>query len=509
VRRLISIFKASIVSLLIVQPTAAQWFDKIYTESDWEFYYRDGYFDYNSYQLYRELAEGADISDTVEYVASSMGVASTEMVTSPIYSEKYSQSFLKGETARSTAFEVPVRVRFGRTIVENENKGYLLLRSSRKNLDLTYKGRDENGAWKTERRSIDITSGAFRVRLGNFSSRIGCGLGIGRLDYRPVSYESDLGRGREFLFPDNSFYNGFILSYKNNFNLIYSIKEYYDVRKNFGGVSFSADIADYMVGITASGTVLSSDNDSRTLGTGSIFALKNDGELRAEMGYGESGIGFCAQALKSNYDIRFWHYDNSFINLQSSGLARPDYETFSDDRFELSFRQPQKGETGLFLKRRFMAEHIEFTVAAEVWKKSPIHVMAIENSIEARRTVISDLVAIARYADRHNRQNDRSLIEFGASLRRGIEYGILISLWVEQEQIRKDKSRYFLYFSMPVTSRFSIGGRARRNLSGDFDYFIEERTKIDKFLSIKATYRWDDSYGGDLGPLYLVVESLW
>ena len=213
-RRLISIFKASIVSLLIVQPTAAQWFDKIYTESDWEFYFRDGYFDYNSYQLYRELAEGADISDTVEFIVSSMGVASTEIVKSPIYSERYAQSFLKGETARSTAFEVPVRVRFGRTIFENENKGYLLLRSSRRNLDLTYKGRDENGAWETERRSIDITNGAFRVRLGNFSSRIGCGLGIGRLDYRPVSYESDPGRVREFLFPDNSFYNGFIISYK-------------------------------------------------------------------------------------------------------------------------------------------------------------------------------------------------------------------------------------------------------------------------------------------------------
>ncbi len=151
-RQLISSFKAFIISLLIVQPTAAQWFDKIYTESDWEFTFRNGYFDYNSYQLYRDLAEGADISDTVEYIASSMGAASTEMVNSPIYSERYAQSFLKGETARSTALKVPVRVRFGRTIFENENKGYLLLRSSRKNLDLTYKGRDENGAWKTERR---------------------------------------------------------------------------------------------------------------------------------------------------------------------------------------------------------------------------------------------------------------------------------------------------------------------------------------------------------------------
>ena len=137
------------------------------------------------------------------------------------------------------------------------------------------------------------------------------------------------------------------------------------------GASVSTDIADFVVGITASGTVLSSDSFSRMLGTGSIFALQNDGELRAEIGYAESGIGFCAQALRSDYDIRFWHYDDSFLNLQSSGFAHPDYETFSDDRFELSFRQPQKGETGLFLKRRFVAERIEFTAAAEVWKKSP------------------------------------------------------------------------------------------------------------------------------------------
>ncbi len=508
-KRLISISEAVIISLLVAPPATAQWFDKIQTESDWEFSFRDGYFDYNSYQLYRELAEGAAISDTIEYIVSSMGAAPTEIVNSPIYSKSYAQSFLKRKTAVSTAFKVPVRVRFGRKIFENKNKGYILLTGSSSNINLAFKGREENGSWSTERRSISFASDDFRFKLGNFTSRIGCGLGIGRFDYRPVSYESDLGRGKEFLFPDNSYYNGFLFSYRDNFNLIYSIKEYYDVKKNFAGASVSIGVADFMVGATAAGTVLSSENVSRTLGTGSIFILKNDGELRSEIGYGESGIGFCAQALRSDYDIRFWHYDDSFINLQSSGFAHPDYESFGDDRFELSFRQPQKGETGLFLKRRFMAERIEFTAATEVWKKSPAHVIAVENSIQARCPVVSDLVVIARYADRHNRQNDRSLVELGASLQRHIEYGVLISLWVERERIEKDKSKYLLYISMPATSRFSIGGRARWNLSGDFDYFIEERTRIDKFLSIKATYRWDDSYAGDLGPLYLVVESLW
>lgn len=508
-RRLFSISEVLIISLLVGPPAAAQWFDKIQTESDWEFYFRDGYFDYNSYQLYRELAEGAVISDTTEHFVSSMGVTSTEMVSSPIYSETYARSFLKAETEPSTAVALPVRVRFGRKISDNRNKGYVLLTGSAGNLDLVFKGREENGSWNTERRSINFANGDYEIKLGNFISRIGCGLGIGRYDYRPISYESGLGRGEDFLFPDNSYYNGFLFSYKDNLNLIYSIKKYYDVKKNFAGASAAIAVADFLVGATGGGTVLSNGSYSRTLGTSSIFILKNDGELKSEIGYGESGVGFCAQAVKSDYDIRFWHYDDSFINLQSSGFAYPDYESFSDNRFELSFRQPQKGETGLFLKRYFTVKSIEFTAATETWKKLPSRAIAVENTIQARRHVMSDLLVVARYADRYNRKNDRSLIELGASLQRRIEYGVLVSLWVEQERIEKDRSRYFLYFSMPVTSRFSVSARVRWNVSGDFDYFIEERTRIDKFLSIKATYRWDDSYRGDLGPLYLVVESLW
>ena len=495
--------------MLIGPQATAQWFDKIQTESDWESFFRAGYYDYNSYQLYRELAEGTVISDTVEYIVSSMGTPPTETVSDPIYSESYARSFLKAETAASTSFALPARVRFGRKIFEGKNRGYLLLTRSTGDMDIAFKGREEDGVWNTERRSINFAHGDYRIKLGNFTSRIGCGLGIGRFDYRPISYESDRGRGEGFLFPDNSYYNGLIVSYKNNFNLIYSIKKYNDVKKSFVGTSVSIGISDFTVGLTAAGTVLSYDDVSRTLGTGSVFIQSDNRDLRSEIGYGESGIGFCAQALRYGYDLRFWHYDDSFINLQSSGFAHPDYESFDDDRFELSFRQPQKGETGLFLKRRFTAERIEFTGATEIWKKSPNHAIAVENSIQARRSVIPDLVVIARYADRHNRQNDRTLVELGASLQKHIEYGILISLWVEKERIEKDKSKYFLYVSMPVTSRFSISGRARRNLSGDFDYFIEERTRIDKFLSIKATYRWDDSYRGDLGPLYLVVESIW
>jgi hypothetical protein len=509
VRYPVSIFEALIIFLFVTPAATAQWLDKIQTESDWEFSFRDGYFDYNSYQLYRELAEGTAIPDTAEYIISSMGAEPIETAGRPIYSESHAQALMRGKAAAPTAFRMPLRVRFGRKIIEDKNTGYVLLTSSAGNIDLAFKGRDENGAWRTERRSVSYVDDDFKLKLGNFTSRIGCGMGIGRFDYRPVSYESDLSRGEEFLFPDNSYYNGFIISYRDYLDLIYSIKKYYNVRKNFAGASVSIDISDLTAGLTASGTVLSSEDVSRTLGAGSIFILKNDGELRSEIGYGESGIGFCAQALRKNYDVRFWHYDNSFINLQSSGFAHPDYESFSDDRLELSFRQPQKGETGLFLRQRFVVEDIEFTAATEVWKKSPGQAVAMDNSIQARRRAISDLLITARYADRRNRQNDRSLAELGASLQKRTEYGVFISLWIERERIDMDKSKFFLYVSMPATSRFSISGRGRWDLSADFDYFIEEKTRIDEFLSIKATYRWDDSCRGDLGPLYLIVESLW
>lgn len=487
----------------------AQWYDRIQTESDWEAFFRDGYYDYNSYQLYRELVEGEVLADTSEYVISALGNTTVEVTARSIYSKTdliYSQ---KTPTEIHDAPGIPFDFRAGRKISEKGDEGYLSLQRLSSDFDARLKLRDDEGEWRADRRSLDFKSGRLNVTVGSFTPRAGCGLGIGRFDYRPVSYDAEKSPDRGFLFPDNSYYNGLLIMYGRDHQLLYSTKRYDDLTKNSVGGSTSIRLADYRLGMTASGTILSSGGVRRILGAGSVFLIGERAGLRSEIGYGESGAGFCAQIRRRKHDIGFWHYDDSFVNLQSSAMAHPDYESFTDSRFELAFRQPQKGETGLFASRKSDLGRIEAQGALELWKKSPDRNVAMEGSLRARARFFRDMVVYTFLSERRGATANRSLVEFGAGRHAKTEYGIMASLWLQDRKIHKRKTKYFVHFSIPLKTRFLIGGRLRWNAEGEFDYFIEEKTVIAGYLSIKATYRWKDSYGSDLGPLYMIVESLW
>lgn len=500
------------LTMIIVSPAGnvlAQWYDRIQTESDWEAFFRDGYFDYNSYQLYRELVEGEVSIDTSEFVISALGNTTVEVTAGSIYSNTNLISPQKTRAEAHNAFGVPFEFRAGRKVSADGDQGYLSLQSQSADFDIRLKLRDDEGRWRADSRSLDFGSDRASVRIGNYSPRVGCGLGIGRFDYRPVSFEADEYPDKGFLFPDNSYYNGFLVAYRSDHQLFYSAKKYDDILKNFIGGSTSIRLADYKLGMTASGTILSSDGIRKTLGAGSVFLMSENAGLRSEIGYAESGAGFCGQIRRPRYDVRFWHYDDSFVNLQSSAMAHPDYESFTDSRFELAFRQPQQGETGLFAMRRSEFAGIRVQGSLEVWKKSPERNTALESSLRAKARVYRDNVIYMFLSERRGASTDRSLVEFGSGHAAESEYGVMASLWIQEGKILKKKTKYFVYFSIPLKAHFQIGGRFRWNAAGDFDYFVEEKTVISGYFSIKATYRWRDSYGSDLGPLYMIVESLW
>ena len=503
---------AIIIAVAVVSASndsLAQWYDRIQTESDWEAGFRDGYFDYNSYQLYRDLVEGETITDTSEYVMSALGNTAVEVTSRSIYSGADREDFRNTGTRPPEMPVLPFDFRMGRKIDENGDEGYLSLEGLSPGFETRLKLRDEDGRWRADRRSFDISDERLRVRIGSYSPLVACGLGIGRFDYRPVSYEPDQNPDRGFLFPDNSYYNGILIAYRMNHQLFYSIKKYNDVIKNFVGGSTSISLADCRLGITASSAILSSDSGRRAMGTGTVFLINEEEGLRSEFGYGESGAGFCGQIHRPEFDIRFWHYDDSFINLQSSAPAHPDYESFTDPGLELAFRQPQQGETGLFVKRRSSLGRLDLQGALETWKRSPDRNIAMESSLRARVRFYGSLFVYSFFSERLGAATNRTLIEFGSSHAAGSEYGIMASLWVDEGEIDRKRSRYFIHFSIPLKRSFFVGGRFRWNTEGEFDYFIEEKTSISGYFSIKATYRWKESYGNDLGPLYMIVESLW
>ncbi len=88
------------IIMIAVQPPVVfgQWYDRIQTESDWESFYRDGYYDYNTYQIYREISEG-NIADTVEYIISSMGTSPGE-ITNRLLEKKSGRSIAGSENKR-------------------------------------------------------------------------------------------------------------------------------------------------------------------------------------------------------------------------------------------------------------------------------------------------------------------------------------------------------------------------------------------------------------------------
>jgi hypothetical protein len=497
---------AAIASLIMMAGTIAfaQWYDEIQTDSDWESAFREGFYDYNTYQIYREIVESGDITDTSDFIISAFGNPPGEIIKYPHYTERLN---VKSPANEKRGY-LPDRLRFGRKVHDGDNVGYISVSRDRGIISGRLKIRDENGIWKADRRTIVYDKGKFQVTLGNYSVKAGCGLGIGRFDYRPVSYEKTISSHRDILFPDNSYYNGLKIAH-GNLTLLYSIKRYADVRKSSAGGYWVTDIGGFSAGVTGSGTILSSDAGELVMGAGSLFFEDKARKFQAEIGYAESGGGLCLRARGADYDIRAWHYDDSFVNLQSSGFAQPDYESYSDERYELSFRQAQKGETGLFLKRHIYISGAKITGISEVWKKSPAHDIAVENYIYLNREFSSGLMIDTRYNDRRGRGSDKTVLSAKAALRREYRIEISGSLRVDDGKTDKERSRYSLFVAVPVESRLELSGRIRRDFLGAFDCFLEQKSILIEGLSLKTSYRWKEEYDSDLGPFYVTMEKLW
>ncbi len=311
----------------------------------------------------------------------------------------------------------------------------------------------------------------------------------------------------DFLNPDNSYYNGAKIEINNRFEVLLSSKKYLSVRKDFGGGAFTVPIGENRIGLTASATKLVSNGKYRTLGEGSIFYSNSILGISSELGYAESGAGVACEFDRKSYDIRFWYYDDSFINPQSSGLAYPDYITFRDERFPISFRQPQAGESGLSVRKIVDFGRLRLVGWSSIWKRSPQASASLDNSLGARLIIGDGFDINGRYGERSGQLTGRTIAELGFNFKKGIEISTLISSWIDGNSTDDSRSFAHLYMSIPVKAGFMACARIRSHFNGKLEYFIEERTILSDRLSLKATYRWQDSYEKDSGPLYLILET--
>lgn len=489
-------------------PLAAysQWIPDISTESDWEYYYRNGYIDYESFQLINEIAEGAVITDTAEFITSTLGISPVDLVENYGTISHTSPMERKSETDRIWLFDSG-RARFGSRITDGKSENYLLTSLRTPKYQFDFKLRDEQNKVIAERRSVELNGENYSVVLGNYMTDIGCGLNIGRFDYRPVSYEPHESDWKRFLFPDNSYYNGLKAIMGRNKTLIYSSKKYGNLNKQLFGSALSTRIRPVHVGIAAAVTRISNQSNKRYFGTGSLYIELPEKRSRAEIAYAESGAGACVQTTIGDLMLKGWYYDESYLNFQSSGFAHPDYQSYSYDVSEISFRQAQSGESGFYMRKDFELDNFEFDNAAEFWRNPRSDKINFNSLIQSRYYFPGDLLSYVRYYFYNRNDLFGSRMEFGGMISKSFILDSRLTLAFGKKSLEKENSRYYILLSLPFSNNVTLGGRGRLYFNGSYDYFLEEETLIMKELLLKVTYRWDDDLGEDLGSLYVILEN--
>ena len=196
-------------------------------------------------------------------------------------------------------------------------------------MTLEYKARKSLDEYVTERRSAALDFGVLDITFGNFTADIGSGLGIGRYDYRPAAVVRTE-ENNDFLYPDNSYYNGVKAEYKSVFSVLYSIKKYnsddpsWAVIKQVLAGALTLPVEESVLGATAGASIFDWRDEKRRLGMASIFISNAPSGIRSELAYaGEGGGGYLA-LLRDGYKAELWHYDHDYINPQSSGRAYQD-----------------------------------------------------------------------------------------------------------------------------------------------------------------------------------------
>ena len=240
---------------------------------------------------------------------------------------------------------------------------YLDFRSQ--NLGAGFELEDRVNYYNWLRRRVSYHTNRVDLRLGNYIITEGAGLAIGRFDKQPNAGYDD-GGGADFIFPDNSYYNGLSLTYGKPFSgrFYYSRKNYDRADKDFAGFCTGYDIERLAFSLLTGWNRLAINDtvDTRLAAglnaryTGSQYTIF--GEYANLQKANAIYLRFDKTFERFKYFAEFWSYSKSFENYNCSGPAAADYETFYPENQAIGFRSTQAGETGLtlnFLRKDFTA----------------------------------------------------------------------------------------------------------------------------------------------------------
>jgi hypothetical protein len=381
------------------------------------------------------------------------------------------------------------------------DNSYFIIQSKSDDAEIFYKGRKKGPYYSSERRSLKLKGGNWNVTLGNYTADIGAGLSIGRYDYRPVSSPDD---ESDFIFPDNSYYNGLKIEYFNKAKILYSAKKYTNLFKACYGAAVSTDIRAFNIGISSCVGHFSAGGHKRNLGVGSVYMAYGPRRFRMEAAYAKSGMGLFTESVLNSFNLKGWHYSDSYLNPQSSGYAYPDYKTYEIlDNFR--FRQAQAGESGLYIGRIAQLKKTIIRSAIESWIVSKA---SVDISFSAQYPINDNLYLKTGLSGRGGAIKDRYQYDIELAWYRLAEIKGLSSVKVISSQIDQHNSFSQFYMMLPVGVTTLVGGRVKFRYDSNLEFFLEEKTIIDDNVNVKATYRWRETDGPRLGPFYLVAECV-
>lgn len=383
---------------------------------------------------------------------------------------------------------------------------YLDFRSKHLNSDFEIKDYNRDYSWS--RRSISYCSERLELKLGDYTVTEGEGLVIGRFDYRPSSgYAND--DNLNFVYPDNSYYNGLSLAYinKTGGRLYYSRKKYGDAAKDFAGAAVEYSYPRLNISFLAGLNRFSHDNAlEQRLALGlNIKYASPDYAASAEYANQKNADAIYLRVdklyAKFKYYAEFWSYGKGFENYNCSGPAATDYQTFYSEDTTLGFRSAQAGETGMtinYLQDDLSAGLMCWSNQTDDRLNVDIH-MSSDNSLSDKLHLLVQISANERETSRCLWTKAGLYSDYILAREAGIKL-----YFAENNGVVHDNSYAYIYLDEALTGNMILFCRFRPYFNGDFRWYAGER-----FLSKNGVgFNAEVSYGNGFNINFRIEKSL-
>ncbi|MBD3169962.1 MAG: hypothetical protein GF307_10805 [candidate division Zixibacteria bacterium] len=202
------------------------------------------------------------------------------------------------------------------------------------------------------------------VVVGNYTTRIGTGLNIGRSDYQDGN-TADLYDSADFLNTPTGNYNGaFVSMFLGGYRPygFYSYKDYKDFDKTVFSGGIEKENKRYVIGLTLLSQVVETKQTNRIFGDvyGGFYVnarLKPVNFLAEISLSADCGPAFNGKAefIKRNFEsaISAWSYPREYFNLSSGGISDKDDKTFYFGAEAISLTSSRRDRRGILVDNQY------------------------------------------------------------------------------------------------------------------------------------------------------------